>query len=399
MHGASARVFRCANPVLRVQTWRLGNGLAGALLGAPAESALLACGAALLTACAASSSYDMVKHLAVFSVTRPVTFAAGSLALSALIGAVAGHVLAGKAEACAREPWLAALPWSLQARMRAARQASAAGALAPGCGFIAAAWAVERATHGASPLSGTACAATAFAAGYAGATLIRLGPWTSTPTTEPAAPIRPSGSLIVPLLRRIDQPTPRHAGRWSFSGRMGRIALIWLATLAVFGAVAAALRFSQGRVLASLLAAVLGANANFIFALRCFPLAASALRSTSARYAAATMGVVRVPLVLSLVCFVPMAGLAAGADPAAWRIVPGCAVMLLVLNALYTAAACIVPGSPRQAFFLYAGGVYLALYQGASYGPSYGILTFAAVWCVALLLWRRARARYRAFHG
>jgi hypothetical protein len=78
--------------------------------------------------------------------------------------------------------------------------------------------------------------------------------------------------------------------------------------------------------------------------------------------------------------------------------VPGFALGLLLLNAVFAVALAIMPGSRHQALLLHALGLGLVLQQTAEYGLAYGILAAVLMFAVAIILVNQARRRFRA-HG
>ena len=382
--------------LLHIQRQALANALSQAWSAAPIGLPMLVLGAASLLIYQAASTYASLAACpgcAIFLRTHAIACGTIWVSCCILVGIGTGAAASRHFLAMGTSPWLAPLPWSDQARARAAWLASAAYGTALAITLAGLAWA---ATHALAlpPFPAAVTLAVTGAAFCAASWRVIASPRQyGTPASGAPVTARENG------LDWLDQPSPTHAGRWAMAGRTRFIGLIWLLSLLALIPALVAASLVQHQATIALVIAAAGANAIFILALRCHPLQSAALRATPLNYTRAAAAMCRAPLAFSLawLALAALAPLAAGGP--AWKTLPATIAGLLLLNALYAATALARPAAPFQAFLLYAAALYAVSYEAASSGLPYGALTLLAACAIAVLLVRRARLRYRALHG
>jgi hypothetical protein len=382
--------------ILRWQITGLANSGAATFRSRPGETLFVALGAACLVAYQLGSLYiDLAHEAAPIRRHWPHILAFGA-DIAAVAGlAVATH-LTRHANSWARAPWLAVLPWNDQARRSDIRRAALWLATPFAACIFLVVWMAAQATHAPHPLLSSCVPLFAFAAASTAATTWQLRPAAGAGTARPR-PVRTSRpARLQALLAGLDSPSPRWAGSWALGNAAYHLPLWWLASLLLCGGSAAIISLAQHWPWPSLVMAVLGGHVMFLASLRAAPLLSPVLRAAPVRYAAAWAAMLRLPLALSFAWLVCAAPPALAAQGTAWRAVPGAAMGLLLLNALFAAALASVPGSRRQALCLHALGLGLVLQQTFEYGLSYGICAAVLIFALAAILVRRARLRFRA---
>ena len=384
--------------ILTLQIAPVCNTVREAFSANPAEMMFVGLAAVSLATYEAAQFYRNLARCADCRVTvqaQPLAAFGIASAAALIAGHSAGRWCAGRNGMAAQAPWLAALPWPAEIRAAAFRHATRIQALTLCC--LAACLAVAAALALRLDYA-VACAASVtglFGAGFA------TGART-TPVQTRAENMQRSATATNRFpapLARLDRAAPAHTGRWAWHGAKRAIAAACVTLFIPLGASAAAVSLTQHRAVLALGVAVLGANLAFIAAVRCRPLTSAIFRASPLGFAAAASAVLRAPLAVSVAWFIAAAAIPFVATPGAWRILPGMAAGLLLLNALYAAAALSRPASPRQALLLYGAAAYAILYETATGGVPLGAVTLAIICAMALLLCRRARKTYRANHG
>ena len=124
-------------------------------------------------------------------------------------------------------------------------------------------------------------------------------------------------SGLFDMLARLDQATPRWIGRWVMDNRAVLRASADIAFLLGAAVLVAVASLMQGKAAPVSIFGALGGHAAFVFTLRGHPLASVILRVSPLQFAVALAGVVRLPLVISLGYFAPLALIGLVADPGA----------------------------------------------------------------------------------
>jgi hypothetical protein len=377
--------------------WHIA-GLANAALASfrsrPGETLFIAVGAVCLAAYQLGNLYIDLTHEAM-----PIRLHwARILAIVTAMASLAGLTLATRftryAQSRAHAPWLAVLPWSDRSRRRAVRLA-ALWLVTPFAALIFVfVWVAAQATHAPHPGRSACAPFAAFAAACLATTTWHLRPAADTAAGRPPPARRPA--RLPYLLSWLDAPVPRWAGSWALGEAARYLPVWWLVSLLLAGGIAAAVSLAQHWPWPSLIMAILGGHIMFLASLRAAPLLSPVLRAAPVRYGAAWAAMLRLPLALSLAWLICATPPALAAQSAAWRAVPGVAMGVLLLNALFAAALATVPGSRRQALFLHALGLGLVIQQSLEYGLSYGICAAVLIFVLAIILVRQARRRFRA---
>jgi hypothetical protein len=200
-------------------------------------------------------------------------------------------------------------------------------------------------------------------------------------------------SRLFDMLATLDQIVPRWVGRWVIDTRMPRRAapsIVFLLCLAVIVAVAS---LAQGNAVSALIVGTVFAHATFVGASRSHPLASAILRCSPLKFVVAWAGVVRLPLVFSLTCFVPLALVGLVASPSHWPFAVACAVALLAANGAFSLISANAPLSPSTAVITH--GVALGLMVTGGFEINAWIVLPVTAFLV--LMWQSARRRYRVY--
>jgi hypothetical protein len=208
-----------------------------------------------------------------------------------------------------------------------------------------------------------------------------------------AGPLTGWGSRLLDRLATLDQAAPRWAGRWAMDNRISlRAAPAIALLLCVALALAVSSLVQRNAAPASILGAAV-AHAAFVGALGSHPLASVILRCSPLKFAVAWAGVVRLPFVISLGCFAPLALAGLVADPAHWLLTVASALALLAANVVFALISASAPLSPNTAVMTH--GVALALILKEVVEINAWIVLPVAAFLV--LMWRSARRRYRIY--
>jgi hypothetical protein len=200
-------------------------------------------------------------------------------------------------------------------------------------------------------------------------------------------------SRLFDMLATLDQIVPRWVGRWVIDTRIPRRAapsIVFMLCLVVIVAVAS---LAQGNAMSALIAGIVFAHATFVGASRSHPLASAILRCSPLKFVVAWAGVVRLPLVISLTCFLPLALVGLVASPSHWPFAVACAVALLAANGAFSLISANAPLSPSTAVITH--GVALGLMVTG--GLEINAWIVLPVTAFLVLMWHSARRRYRVY--
>lgn len=194
----------------------------------------------------------------------------------------------------------------------------------------------------------------------------------------------------------IDRNRPAWLGSWAsgFTGGRVRLTLRGSVVALLFGLFAlgaGTASIVRENATPAILGGVVGGLALFMLLLRCRPLLSPILRASSLRFTAAIRGLVRLPLLVSVLFFGALAVPAYAAEPATLAIPISGAIGLLTLNGIYTVFAAFFAHSRRLAALSFSAALALAAYESLEYGRSV-LLALAAL---TVFLWLRARKAYR----
>ncbi len=311
-------------------------------------------------------------------------------------GAAAGASMAILTQARAHVPFLKAQPLSEKARWRMAAYAALVlgSPLALIVGGLTAIG-VTAASH--PPVAAWGIGATiVWFAGYFAGMSFRLHSPYRAPADALAATSGESERGI--SIAWTDRRRPMWIGSWAANFATGRFrfttraALLWLA-LALAGTLAAVASIVRGNAAPAVLGGVLGGFAIFMLALRCGPLLSPVLRASQLSFTRAMRGLVRLPLLLSLLFFGALAVPAYAAEPGMIAMPVSGLLGLLALNAIYAVFAAFFAHSRRLAGMAFFAALSLAAYELLEYSRT--ILVGLAA--LVVFLWMRARGAYR--HG
>jgi hypothetical protein len=384
--------------VLALQHRHVSNALKETIRTRLSELVMVVIGFMLIIAYAMASAYKaLVDGAAIIQNYWPI-LRIGCFGIILVDGMIAGYIAGSRAMTAATANWLAALPWSIAARRRAARYAGLANGLALSVVVCLVAWFYGQALPLHYPGVSSIGVAIVFGVAFCGGTLLCTARWNNR-IAGLASARKNSAPKSNWMLDRIDRPRPVHAGLWALSDRLRVISRVWVVTLLVCGGIGVATSIAQGTAVPALVIAVLGGNALFILSLRCQPMVSPVFRATQLGYARAMAAMIRIPVALSFAWFTPLALAALAVDLSAWQMLPIMTMALVVMDALYMAANAARPSAPGQARMLYAIAIYAVLYEALAYGVPYGGLALLIVCGGALFFCRQARIRYRAANG
>jgi hypothetical protein len=350
----------------------------------------------------------MVRNAAAMRAAWPIV-AMSALGASGALGLIAGRWMMGSTLKLACAVWTAALPIPVAARLKSAGLAAFAVGLAEAallgigvslnCGLIGVA----------HPVIDGLLVAIIFLWGFVASLIARGWLIWRTPLADgqsrdaavlqrlryagdsEALAGRESGAFDV--LAKFDQRVPRWIGRWAMETRGAPGASGDLMLLLAAAPLVAVASLVQGNAAPVSIFGAVGGHAAFVFTLRSHPLASAILRTSPLKFALAWAGVMRLPLVISMAYFVPLALIGLVADPAHWPLAIACTLALLTANGMYSTLLANVPLFPAAAQIIHAVALMLVL-QGAFQINAWIALPIAAY---LVLSWRSARRRYRVY--
>jgi hypothetical protein len=314
----------------------------------------------------------------------------------AFLGASAGYAMAQLTQSRAYAPFLKAQPLNERTRRRMA--AYAALVLGSPLAVIVGGLVAVGATAASHPPAGAwgIGAALVWAAGYFAGLSFRLRLPYRAPTDELAATAGPRKRGV--SVAWLDRRKPVWLGSWAgnlVGGRFRltvRTALIWL-TLAFAGVLIAIASIVQNDAALAIIAGVVGGLAIIMLALRCRPLLSPVLRTSSLSFTRAMRGLVRLPLVLSVLFFGALAVPAYAAEPGMIAMPVSGLLGLLALNTSYAVFAAFFAHSRRLSVLAFFAAIGLTAYESLEYSRT---ILFGFV-ALLIFLWVRARGAYR--HG
>jgi len=312
-----------------------------------------------------------------------------------LAGFIAGLIFTVLSLARAFAPFLNPLPLSLPARRRMVITAVAWLAAATGAAVGAAISLAAAYVHKPFAAAWGVAGAILFSLGAAAGLWLRLS---LAPVARPVGHRDPRKTFAVPGLAWADGARPRWLGSWAADLRAGRIRLsagliFGVAALSLATLLAGGAGLAQHHAAPAAIAGVVGGLAVFMLALRCHPLGSPVLRAAPISYLRAWAGLLRLPLIASLLYFAMPACLAVAASPSSWQMPAGGGLCLLVLDAAYAVFAGFFFTAPLLAAISFIAVLSYAVYKWALYHAVVYI-------CVALLLgWMLRHSRKRFQHG
>ncbi len=315
------------------------------------------------------------------------------------LGIAGGVILSKVAWSRAFAPFLKALPLSISERRRMA----AVAALSIGAPFVALAGVVI----------GSACllvdkpyaaawgfgAGMSCAAGAVSALFLQLFVANNDAPDDLSTPFANAAkSIPAPWLAMFDCAAPAWLGAWACglpAGKMRLTARLFVTSFLFVLAAALAIGASLARHQAApaAVAGMIGGLIAFMISLRCHPLGSPVLRTTPQGFMSVWLRLLRLPLVLSAVCFVAPASAAVIAEPSAWTTPAASGLCLLMLNGAYAVFAGFFLNAPLVAALSFFIALAYAGYEFLEYGDTV-IIGFAAL---IALLWHKSLRRYR--HG
>ena len=311
-------------------------------------------------------------------------------------GATAGWNACKRGLGHASAPWIAVLPMARATRSRAVMLAALAAMpwRASLVGLIAG-WIGTR-TGSETPGFHALASVAAFSGAFV-AVVIGRQRWRSRAAAPTVAPLRGAAPQAVRWLnwvhwlRGIDSARPRWIGAWECGQHARLQTLAALVSFAVLGGASAAASFAQGWSAPALGVGVVGGNLVFLSVLRGAPLRSPVCGTAPLGFVAAWTGLIRLPLVLSLAWFVPLAGLGAVAQHGQPSAVAASTLALLGGDLIYAMLVAFSPASPTFTMTLYAGVLATAAGETVELGQSTLLV------CAAFLafLWWLGRRRYR----
>jgi hypothetical protein len=200
-------------------------------------------------------------------------------------------------------------------------------------------------------------------------------------------------SGLFDMLATLDQVVPRWVGRWVMDNRVLRRAAGGIAFLLCVAAMVAVASLVQRNAVSALIVGAVVAHAVFVVTLRSHPLASAILRCSPLKFVVAWAGVVRLPLVISVGYFVPLALIGFVADPAHSPLTVACALTLLAANGVFSLISANTPLFPNRAVITHGVALGLML-KGAFEINAWIVLPVTAF---LVLMWRSARRRYRVY--
>jgi hypothetical protein len=313
------------------------------------------------------------------------------------LGLAGGVILSKVAWSRAVAPFLKALPLSMSERRRMATVA----ALSIGAPFVVLAGVV---TTSACLLVDRPCAAAwgfgagmTCAAGVASAVFLHLFVAKNVAPDDTSTPFANAAkSIPLPWLAMFDCAAPAWLGVWACglpAGAMRLTASLFVTSFLFVLAAALAIGASLARHQAApaAVAGMIGGLIAFMVSLRCHPLGSPVLRTTPQGFMSIWLRLLRLPLVLSAVCFVAPASAAVIAEPSAWTTPIASGLCLLILNGAYAVFAGYFLNAPLIAALGFFLAVAYAGYEFLEYGDTV-IIGFAAL---IAFLWHKTFQRYR----
>jgi len=315
------------------------------------------------------------------------------------LGLAGGVILSKVAWSRAVAPFLKALPLSMSERRRMATVAALsigapfvvlAGVVISSACFLvdkpyAAAWGFG---------AGMTCAA-----GVASALFLHLFVANNEAPDDLSTPFANAAeSIPVPWLAMLDCAAPAWLGAWACglpAGKMRLTARLFVTSFLFVLAAALAIGASLARHQAApaAVAGMIGGLIAFMVSLRCHPLGSPVLRTTPQGFVSVWLRLLRLPLVLSAVCFVAPASAAVIAEPSAWTTPIATGLCLLISNGVYAVFAGYFLNAPLTAALGFFFAVAYAGYESLEYGGAVNV-GFAAL---IAFLWHKSLRRYH--HG
>jgi hypothetical protein len=198
---------------------------------------------------------------------------------------------------------------------------------------------------------------------------------------------------LLDRLATLDQNVPRWVGRWVMDSRAVRNAARCIVVVLCVAVIVAVASLEQRSAVSALIVGAVVAHAVFVGTLRSHPLASAILRCSPLKFVVASAGIARLPLVVSLACFVPFALVGLIADPARWTLTVASALALVAANGAFSLISANAPLSPRTAVITH--GVALGLMVTGGLEINAWIALPVAAFLV--LMWHSARLRYRVY--
>jgi hypothetical protein len=196
---------------------------------------------------------------------------------------------------------------------------------------------------------------------------------------------------LLDMLATLDQVAPRWVGRWMMDNRA--LSLPSTASALCVAVIVAAASVEQRSAVPALIVGAVVAHMTFVGALRSHPLGSAILRSSPLKFVVAWAGVARLPLVVSLVYFAPLALVGLVADPAHWPFAVACGVALFAANGAFSLISANAPLSPSSAVATHGVAMGLMLTGGLEIN-AWIVLPVTAF---LVLMWHSARRRYRVY--
>jgi hypothetical protein len=200
-------------------------------------------------------------------------------------------------------------------------------------------------------------------------------------------------SSLLDRVATLDQIVPRWVGRWVMDSRALRSAARYIVVVLCVAVIVAAASLEQRSAVSALIVGAVVAHGAFVGALRSHPLASAILRCSPLKFVVAWAGIVRLPLVVSLACFVPFALVGLVADPAHWTLTVACALALVAANGAFSLISANAPLSRSTAVITHGVALGLMLTGGLEIN-AWIVLPVAAF---LVLMWHSARLRYRVY--
>jgi hypothetical protein len=400
------------NSVFLVMRWNalmIGNRLRDLIKKRKIDLIVTTFGVAMIGAYLSDIVYRRVMHnAAALRAAWPILSMFG-LGASVLLGLVAGWWGVSRMLKFAFAAWSAALPILVRTRLNAAGLAAfalgvaEASLLGIGVSIVCVLIGIEH-----PGIAGLAVAAT-FLLSFAAALIAHLRfichPRLPDEHSRDAAVLRrlryasDSGQLsgwessLLDLFAILDQVVPRWVGRWVMDHRVLRSAAGYIAFVLCVAVPVAVASVVQRNAVSALIVGAFVAHATFVGALRSHPLASAILRCSPLKFVVAWAGVVRLPLVISLAAFVPLALVGLVADPAHWTLAVACALALLTANGVFSLISANTPLLPNRAVVIHGVALGLTLEEALEIN-AWIVLPVIAFFVV---IWHSARRRYRVY--
>jgi hypothetical protein len=400
------------NPAFLVMRWNaltIGNRLRDLVKKRKIDLIVTTFGVAMIGAYLSDIVYRRVMHnAAALRAAWPILSMFG-LGASVLLGLAAGWWAVSLMLRFAFAAWTAALPILITTRLNAAGLAAfvlgvaEAALLGIGVSIVCVLIGIEH-----PGIAGLVVAAT-FLLSFAVALIAHLWsicqPRLPDERSRDAAVMRrlryssDSGQLsewesgLLDLLAALDQVVPRWVGRWVMDHRVLRSAAKYIAFVLCVAVTVAVASLVQRNAVSALIVGAVVAHATFIGALRSHPLASAILRCSPLKFVVAWAGIVRLPVVISLACFVPLALVGFVTDPAHWTLAVVCALALLTANGVFSLISANTPSLPNVAMMTHGAALGLTL-TGALEINAWIVLPVTAF---LVLISGSARRRYRVY--